>query len=163
MLPRRRARALPFVAVFSTLAAGARADDIQCLLDHPDANSATAGACLACHAGRGPDHPVDLDYAAASAAAPRRYRPAAEVIRRGVLLPDGMLRCVTCHDPRSPWASRIALPPGAPAIPAVNPRDPSTYEGEGRNWRIATAVEPPPRGTAVTASPLCGACHTLVD
>ncbi len=130
----------------------------------PSAND----ACLACHggAGSGPavshSHPVDVDYAGAQ----RRggsLRPMAAVVARGVKLPNGRLQCVTCHDARSPWARWIALPAGAVARPAR----PAHAEGDenSRSWRLPPSGPSPelPRGTEVSAAPLCAACHTFAD
>lgn len=131
-------------------------------------DAADTRECLRCHggAGGGPvhgNHPVDLDYgvAAARAGGFGGLRSPGEVLKRGVFLPEGRLHCVTCHDARSPWKARIALPPGAMAFRAVDPRDPSTYEG-GASWRTRTPSQPaPPEGSAVSPAPLCIACHAL--
>lgn len=156
--------------IFSTSAHGhpAAQHDSACALFRPGAETVNASDCLACHqAGRGGPimrgtHPVGLDYAGAQLANPG-LRPGAEVVRRGILLPDGKIQCVTCHDAASPWAKHIALPPGSVPSPAVNPRDAHTYERE-KSWRLAGRRDPlPPVGSAVTPSPLCAACHTLAD
>jgi hypothetical protein len=140
----------------------------ECALSSPTSDTLDTQTCLECHAGAGGgalhgSHPTDLDYDAAEGQAgrPGALRPIDEVVRRGVLLPEGRLHCVTCHDARSPWASKIALPPGSVAVPAVNPRDPSTYEGR-ESWRTPDPRAPvPPAGSAVSPSPLCIACHAL--
>jgi cytochrome c peroxidase len=125
-----------------------------CLLFTSEAARADAERCMACHR-LSRTHPVDLDYAAAQGRQPSSLRAPGAVVRRGVFLPDGQIRCVTCHDARSPWKDRIALPPGAPASPTVDPGVPATYETHGTH-RAA-----PLPGTAVTARPLCLACHAL--
>lgn len=135
-----------------------------CLLftARPDARS--IGECLACHAeahGRG-NHPVDVDYEQAAARSAGSLREPREVVRAGVFLPGGRLHCLTCHDARSPWAARIALPPGATPVPAVRP-GPAAPPGPG--WRAAArerarAGSLPP-GSAVSPAPLCIACHAL--
>lgn len=130
-------------------------DQAQCPLFQPGAERVPTGDCVSCH-GLTQTHPVDLDYASSAAASRGALRSADEVIRRGVFLPGGQLKCVTCHDPRSPWQYKIALPPGAVARPAVNPRDPSTYDRPRASPRVAP-------GGAVTPTPLCKACHTLGD
>jgi len=112
--------------------------------------------CMTCH-GLHQTHPVDVDYAAAAQRRAGAFRTADEVVRRGVFLPDGQVKCVTCHDARSPWKYRIALPPGAAAHEAVNLGRPATFEGSSRKWR--EAAPPPPRGSAVTPTPLCLSCH----
>jgi hypothetical protein len=129
----------------------------RCRLMQAGAEGTTSRDCVACHSATGRDsHPVDLDYEGArTTGAGQDLRPLPEVVRRGVLVPNGQLRCVTCHDGRSPWKYRIALPPGAVPRPAVNPRDPRTYEGRGE------PPEPLAPGSEVTPTPLCLACHAL--
>ena len=123
----------------------------HCLLFQPGSESAPSASCLSCHAshtGMG-NHAIEVPYATAQ---DPDLRPAAEVRRRGVRIPDGEVRCTTCHDWQSPWKYRIALPRGAPALRAVNLRDRSTYE------------EPPlpaQPGEEVAVKPLCLACHAL--
>ena len=164
-----RAAAVAVLLVALPAADSAAGGAERCRLFHPDAARVDAGECLTCHgAGQGVlamqfSHVVGIDYAAAQAANPYGLRSAAEVVRRGVLLPDGKIQCVTCHDGRSPWASRIALPAGAIPTPAVDPRNPATYL-QGRSWRAARPGNPPlPPGSAVTPSPLCAVCHALAD
>jgi hypothetical protein len=70
-----------------------------------------AQECMTCH-GMHTTHPVELDYEAARLTRPA-LRPGAEVIRRGVFLPDGKVQCVSCHDAASRWAYHLAIPPGA--------------------------------------------------
>jgi hypothetical protein len=137
--------------------ASATSDGPTCLLFIRDAPRVSSQQCMECH--RSATHPVDLDYGAAQLQRPSSLRPPAEVIQRGVFLPEGQIRCVTCHDGRSPWMHRIALPPGAEARPAVNPHAPATYE-----TTLATAprIRPLP-GAAVTPTPLCKSCHTIGD
>ena len=128
-----------------------------CLLFTDRARTSRSADCLACH-GRGGTaeqrracHPVAIDYAGASK--PRAsLRSICEVVRLRVFLPDGELRCVTCHDASSPWAHAVALPPGAtPALAAdvARPRAP------GR------PPSPPVPGDRVDPKPLCLACHLL--
>lgn len=116
--------------------------------------TATVQDCLACHEGgtirAHASHPVDVDYAAAVGRPGALLRPLDEALRRGVLLSDGKVHCFTCHDPRSPWQSHIALPPGATARSAVMPGNESTYGAD----------RPAPRpGDDVSPTPLCLACH----
>jgi hypothetical protein len=133
---------------------------------HAGLEDATSEDCLGCHAELQPrlavhgSHPVGLDLAAASAAAPGRYRPLQAVRGAGLALPGGKVACVTCHDLGSPWKHRIALPAGAPARPAVVLGDPSTYgddEGTGEG-APAAALAP---GAAISSKPLCQSCHRL--
>ncbi|GEJ57070.1 hypothetical protein AMYX_18110 [Anaeromyxobacter diazotrophicus] len=129
-----------------------------CKLFDADAYRSTAQDCTACHALHS-THPVDFDYAAGTARSRGELRSAAEVVRRGVFLPDGQVRCVSCHDARSRWAHRLAIPPGAGVRPSVNVADPSTYER-----RVAsTDGRGLSDGTSVSPTPLCKVCHTLGD
>jgi hypothetical protein len=115
-----------------------------------------AQECMSCH-GMHTTHPVEIDYEAARYQGRSDLRSGAEVVRRGVLLPDGKVACVTCHDSSSRWAYHLAIPPGAPVRPAVNPHDASTYE------RPVPLSQPQalPVGTSVSPTPLCRACHTI--
>jgi hypothetical protein len=126
--------------------------------------------CLRCHGSGGAlpgsNHPVDMDYesaAARSRGSMLALRPIAEVVARGVFLPDGQIRCVTCHDGRSPWKYGIALPSGAKVKPAVNPRDPTTYEdGPALRAREAELLTSNERySIAVGTKPLCLVCHAI--
>jgi hypothetical protein len=140
-------------------ALAARAETCELLL--PGSGTAATRKCLACHDGGGAGtplhatHPVDVDYARAAGRAPFAYRRAEEAVARGVFLPEGMVRCTTCHDGRSRWKYRLALPPGAIPRPAVDPENPATYEGQGR----PTAPLPP--GSDVGRKALCLGCHAL--
>jgi hypothetical protein len=143
----------------------ATAASSQCALGASLGDAVTTRACLGCHAAHAQrSHPVDVDYADAAWKSRGDLRPLAEVVRRGLLLPDGRLECVTCHDGRSQWAAKIALPPGAPALPAVFTNRRESYEGRS-NWRTARASAVPalPPGSAVSPAPLCAACHALAD
>lgn len=73
---------------------------------------------------------------------------------RGIILLDGRLRCVTCHDRNSPWKFRIKLPPGSTLLPAVDVTRRATYE------RSETLPTPRP-GDDVAKKSLCLACHAL--
>lgn len=133
----------------------------RCALTSSAAASVPSVTCAGCHPGHG--HPVGLAYATSFARASLALRAEAEVVRRGVLLPEGRLECVTCHDGRSPWKHRIALPPGAPALAAVIPGRADTYPRVA--WRLARAGTAPqlPPGAAVSPAPLCAACHAYAD
>lgn len=153
---------LALIVVAVALAASASparaADEASCHLLRSDSNGLPSADCLACHRGHSLGHPVDLDYGSAGGSRYSRLRPAGEVVRRGVLLPDGQVRCVTCHDGTSPWKHRLALPPGARVAPAVNPRDPSTYDPALARPFPARPLAP---GAEVSQKPLCLACHAL--
>jgi hypothetical protein len=138
------------VAVAFALCAMAGERD-RCGLFQSGAPSSPSSACVSCHTGHqgAGNHRVDVPYAAAG---PAGFRPADEVLRRGVRLPDGEVRCTTCHDAASPWKYRVSLPPGVRAVRGVNLRDRSTYE------QPAAPAQP---GDEVAVKPLCLACHAL--
>jgi hypothetical protein len=120
------------MSVAVALAALARGDERGCegLAAGGSAAASTARTedCMACHGagGRGTTlshgHPTDVDYRRSSASRPGSFRAYEEVVRRGVFLPDGQLRCVTCHDPRSTFPFHFALPAGSRPSPE-DPRD----------------------------------------
>jgi hypothetical protein len=127
-----------------------------CAIHSPDAATLTSAACVACHEGAragAHSHPVDRSYATARAGSSSDLRDPAEVARMGIRLPDGELRCMTCHDGASPWAHYIALPPGAEVRAAFDARSLGS-EGE------APARTPNP-GDEVSAKPLCLGCHAF--
>jgi hypothetical protein len=128
----------------------------RCLLFGASPEHASTAECQTCHRTAGKVHPVDVVYAQAASAASSGLRPAAEVVKRGVFLPDGKITCLTCHDAHSPWKDHITLPPGAAARQGVVPGQPDTYE-EPATGRPAV------RGGAVALKPLCTACHTVGD
>jgi hypothetical protein len=119
-----------------------------CALRTAAAVEDVAVSCTSCHGNRsGSGHPVDIDYEGAQT---RRWgrrrtplRPVAEVVRRGVFLPDGKVQCLTCHDPRSEHRYGLAVPPET---------DPAALmEREAWGGR-RPGVEP---------APLCLACHAI--
>src|SRR5690242_18482324 len=133
-----------------------------CRLGRVTADAARTADCVSCHrdghAGPGA-HAVGVDYARAATESGGRLRPEEQVVARGVFLPGGRLECVTCHDPRSPWKHHLALPPGAKARAAVDPRRRETYLRSAIRGEAAAAALPP--GAAVTPTPLCLACHAF--
>jgi hypothetical protein len=131
----------------------------NCKLYSPDVHRLTAQECQSCHPFHR-SHPVDFEYESRAYRPGADLRPLSEVVKRGVFMPDGMVRCVSCHDARSRWAGKLALPPGAALRPAVDTRNPATYERpvpkviDGRGLADGTAVSP---------TPLCKVCHTTGD
>jgi predicted CXXCH cytochrome family protein len=92
-----------------------------CILPNVDRETATVRACLSCHDGTfgtthigaragtaaGPGvHPVGVSYDLA--ALRRKLRPRYQVSRR-LLMPDGQVTCVTCHDGASPERYHLAM------------------------------------------------------
>jgi len=156
------------VLVWDNASAGASPEPASptasCLLFQPGKEGAPAEHCLACHGAQTRTHPVDIPYAAARSG-PSSLRDQQEVMKRGVFLPDGTIRCASCHDARSPWRGHLAIPGGSEVQAAVNPRDPASYE-----LRAGSATMPRPlnaagarSGAAVSPTPLCQACHTIGD
>lgn len=145
------------VPAASPLAAEPELVVARCLLDGAQSDGAADAACLTCHptSARG-SHRSGFGYTHANPRLPPgSLRSLDEVVARGLLLPDGEVRCVTCHDARSPWRYHIALPPGSTASPSARP---------GRTGNaVATAAARPQPGAEVTPTPLCRACHTLGD
>jgi hypothetical protein len=130
-----------------------------CLLKRADSHTAPSEECARCHdrARHDDSHPVDLDYEASRLRSFSGLRSLGEAVRRGLFLPGGKLQCLTCHDGRSPWKHKLALPPGSRLEPAVDPADPTTYESP-RALRAAPGRAP---GADVARRPLCIACHVL--
>ncbi|MBI2218866.1 MAG: hypothetical protein HYU51_16395 [Candidatus Rokubacteria bacterium] len=130
--------------------------NMMCGMLQPGSVAATSNDCRLCH-GRQADHghPTEFDYARWSRGSGTiALRPVSEVQRRGLSLPDGQVRCVTCHDASSPWKFHIKLPQGAKPVPGVDLRRPMTYES-------ARALPPPQPGDDVAKKSLCVACHAL--
>lgn len=143
-----------------------RADSDACgLLRGPE--TASTEDCIACHRGPGPaprlhtTHPVDVDYERARLGRGSSLRPQSEVVRRGVFLPEGQVRCLTCHDRRSPWRYKLAIPHGSRVRPHVRPGDPSTYAPLRSAGRTAPRPDPdlPAEERHASPTPLCLACH----
>jgi predicted CXXCH cytochrome family protein len=110
-------RVIALLAVLAGLPAPTAA---LCELATADRSRTPSRSCLGCHDGSVASgrlarahegsgvHPVDVDYAAAqvrrSGLRPRGALPPA------LVLVDGKVACVTCHDPRSPEHGKPALP-----------------------------------------------------
>jgi hypothetical protein len=77
-----------------------------CELARADRLRTPSSRCIACHDGAGahslgPSHPVDVDYARASARAPGRYEAPARLLPQDITLVDGKVACVSCHSAAS--------------------------------------------------------------
>ena len=159
-------------AVLAVVAA-APGEDPTCLLSRLTTDGATSRQCLACHpsAQGSSSHAFDVELEAArqrTATSAASLRTAEEIVRRGLFLPNGQVVCLTCHDARSPWRYRLAIPPDAVVRAPVDPRDPRTFDPE---------LMPPPKapvtaavaarrlapGTEISSTPLCTVCHTTGD
>jgi len=137
-----------------------------CTLVPGSSNGATTQDCTACHAGlqQGHSHPVDVVQDPARS---RSLRPAADVVKRGVLLADGKVTCLSCHDGNSPWKAKLALPPDALLREPVKPGNPQTYDpaqirpSAMTGLTATTGKQRLPAGTEVSPTPLCKACHAF--
>jgi hypothetical protein len=116
--------------VFVAATIRAQVPAATCRLLEPGSQLLSSASCRVCHPWD-VCHPVDVDYANARARRPGDLHPADVVIGRGAFLPDGQVRCVTCHDRNSAEGSHLALPPGArpeqapaPGGPAASPASP---------------------------------------
>lgn len=127
-----------------------------CLLVRGAGNTATTSDCTSCHVSYQAQHshPVDVYQ---NAGRSRSLRPAAEVVKRGVFLAEGMVTCLSCHDGNSTWKYKLAIPPDAQIRPRVKSGDPMTYES-GAIVRTAATM---PAGADVSPTPLCKACHAF--
>ena len=137
------------------------ADPATCALARPGFADQRIETCLACHSPC--DHPQAVDYARAQALRTGGIglRRLDEVLARGVVVPEGEVRCATCHDPASPWKDHLALPPGVTPTPAVRPGDSATFEDGPARLALIAALKSPAPGTrpAVSPKPLCLSCH----
>jgi hypothetical protein len=80
--------------------------------------------CLVCHKSEH-CHPVEVVYVHALARQILRggtfLRSEDEAVGRGAYLPDGRVRCVTCHDRHSRAGSYIAFPASSVADQGIKP------------------------------------------
>jgi hypothetical protein len=128
-----------------------------CLLLAGKSDSSPDAACLSCHStDSAGNHRSGFAYEDGRARLrPGSLRPLDEVVRLGLFLPDGEVRCATCHDSRSSWKDHLALPPGAKV-------DHAARVGAPEVGQETTRRRPQP-GDAVTPTPLCRSCHTIGD
>ncbi|BDG09239.1 hypothetical protein [Anaeromyxobacter paludicola] len=127
----------------------------RCSLFVPGKEAAAADDCLGCHELHS-SHRVDFAYPAVVQRG-GALRTAAEAVRRGAFLPEGRVRCGTCHDGRSEYRYHLAIPAGAKLRPAVNPRDPVNHRA------LAGAPSQPGVLRDVSPTPLCQTCHSYGD
>ncbi len=142
--------------LYSTPASVVAADPAGCALLVPESDAKPSSSCISCHGGAqgSHSHPVDVDYGNAARSSRSGLRSPEEVVKRGLMLPDGKVSCTTCHDRRSQWKYHLVVPPGAAVRPAVVAGDESTYDPRA-------VVVPPLPGADVGRKPLCLACHAF--
>jgi predicted CXXCH cytochrome family protein len=98
-----------------------------CALGRVSRRSATTATCLSCHDGLSASgigysspgvagarfahgsHPVDVDYNRASMKPQAQYRPLS-ALPSSLVLTDGKVTCVTCHDGSSSEPAHTSLP-----------------------------------------------------
>jgi hypothetical protein len=130
--------------------------DVTCALATAG-EAVTTRDCVACHthADASMNHPVDVDYQAAVWRRASTLRPLEVAVKRGAFIPEGQVRCTSCHERTSPWKYHLAIPAGAGVHRAVVRGDPSTYE----SGSAGAALLPP--GSDVGRKPLCLTCHAF--
>ena len=167
--------AAPRAAAAGAASGGAPAErSLGCMLPRDGSHAATTGQCLGCHGqsmGEHSGHPVEVDYEDArvrSGSQRGHLRPIEEAVRRGAFVPDGKVRCVSCHDGHSRWRYRLAIPPDADLRPAVRASDARTYDPAPATRAAAASplaaraqAAALPDGTEVSARPLCLSCHPM--
>jgi len=133
-----------------------------CLLLRDEDRRSSSSDCQGCH-GRTEHsgHPLEVSYEEARfrGAGGMSLRPQAEARERGAFLPEGKVRCVSCHDGRSRLRYRLAIPRDA-LRPAVHAGDRRTYD-PAFVARGAALVGLVPDGYDAGTRPLCLACHPM--
>jgi len=143
----------------------------SCALTYSDSDQASTAQCMSCHGGGriGPQlhaqHQVDVDLEGARTRPRSSLRASADVVRSGLFLPDGKVRCTTCHDRRSRFRYRLAIPPDAEIADPVDHRNQKSFDTSGqprqatRRMKASEAQLVLPPGTEVSPTPLCKVCH----
>jgi hypothetical protein len=133
------------LAIVVTAAFGATPETSTCRLLEVGSDLLKSEDCLVCHRLRG-CHPVEVVYrealARGASGSAWYLRPEDVAVSRGAYLPDGRVRCVTCHDRHSSAPSHLAVPGN---------RSPESPTGPGN------------RGAEPGCSPLCLECHPWRD
>jgi hypothetical protein len=125
------------VLLFATIRAQAQPAAGTCRLLEAGSENLPSATCRACHPWVG-CHPVDVEYEVAAASAGFDLRRVDVAIQRGAFLPDGQVRCVSCHDRNSREPSHLAI---------------------RREPRAGPAAAAPPDHRNAGLQPLCAQCH----
>jgi hypothetical protein len=95
-----------------------------CRLLEVGSDRLTSEECLVCHKWER-CHPVEVVYAHALArqllGGGQFLRSEGEAVGRGAYLPEGRVRCVSCHDRHSPAGSHVAFPASGVAEQGIKP------------------------------------------
>jgi hypothetical protein len=111
------------LAIVATGALRARPDSNPCRLLEVGSDLLKSEDCVACHRWER-CHPIEVVYRDAQArqtpggGGAGYLRPEEVAVSRGAYLPDGRVRCVTCHDRHSRAGSHLAVPASTPRSPA---------------------------------------------
>ncbi len=95
------------ILLTATIRAQAQPAAGACRLLEVGSENLPSATCRACHPWES-CHPVDVEYASALRDA-FDLRPAHVAIRRGAFLPEGQVRCVSCHDRDSTEPGHLAI------------------------------------------------------
>jgi hypothetical protein len=123
--------------LFATIRAQAQPAAGTCRLLEVGSENLPSATCRACHPWQG-CHPVDVEYEAVAGRDGFDLRRVDVAIQRGAFLPEGQVRCVSCHDRNSSEPSRLAI---------------------RREPRAGPATAAPPVYRDTRLQPLCAQCH----
>src|SRR5512137_3119058 len=127
------------VLLAATREAQAETPAATCRLLEAGSENLPSATCRACHSWDG-CHPVDVEYEVAVRRARIELRSHESAIRHGAFLPEGQVRCVSCHARHSAEPFHLAIRQPMRAEPApTEGGDRADREGDLR--------------------PLCNECH----
>ncbi len=126
----------------------------RCRLRDSDAQTLQTTDCMVCHDGKmaaswtgdprnapptlHQTHPVDVDYyRSMTRRRLARLRTPDEAVKLGAFLPDGQVRCVTCHDGKSTYRFKLAIPARIQPVGEVADKIAATLRQE----RISSALK----------------------
>ncbi len=135
------------------------AEPLGCVLPRDGSSKLTSQQCTGCHASAvhaTVSHQVEIPYETPLSRGRGRVRPQEEAVRRGAFLPEGKVRCTSCHDGKSRLRYRLAIS-GAELRPAVKLSSPTTFEPGLRNAPPLVVTE----GFEAAVKPLCLKCHPM--
>jgi hypothetical protein len=125
------------VLLTATIRAQAQPAAGPCRLQEAGSENLPSTTCRECHPWDR-CHPVDVEYAAAVAKDAFDLRRADVAVQRGAFLPEGQVRCVSCHDRDSAEPFRLAI---------------------RREPRTGAAPDATPARHDPELKPLCAQCH----